>query len=218
MEIRQAGFFLGVALGALTAGPAFGQAQDAAAALAAAPALTVTQEAQLEALTAAREEATGKQSFAGLNFGVGVSLTIDGGAHSRVKDAAIIDGVVRVTDEDDKLARVLLESHYFFVSRKHFPGNLVDAGQWGWGPFIALQPGTDEVIEAVGGGLMIGFRRPGDASGSSWNIGIGGVSDLNVKVLGDGFVENMAPPGAETAVRYKTKSQDGWVVIASFSF
>ena len=217
MEIRQAGKVFGVALAALIAGPAFGQAQDAAAALAATPALTVTQEAQLEALTAARDEAQGQQSFAGLNFGMGVSLTIESGAHSRVKDAAIIDGVVRVTDEDDKLARVLLESHYFFMPEHSFM-KLVKPGQWGWGPFIALQPGTDEVIEAAGGGLMIGFRRPGDASGSSWNIGIGGVSDLNVKVLGDGFVENMAPPGAETAVRYKTKSQDGRVVIASFSF
>lgn len=180
--------------------------------------LSMSAAGHAQQLTEAQAEATGQQSFAGLNFGVGISLTIDGGDNRRVKEASIVDGLVRVVDEDDKLARVLLESHYFFVAKKPLPGGLLDAGEWGWGPFIALQPGTDEVIEALGAGLMIGFRRPNDASGGSWNIGIGGVSDLNVKVLGDGFVENMAPPGAETAVRYKTKSQDGWVVIASFSF
>ncbi len=160
----------------------------------------------------------GEREFAGLNFGVGISLTFDTGSNSRVKSASIVDGIVRIDDEDDKVARVMLESHYFFTPEGRFLGiDTMPPGRWGWGPFVALQPGTDEIIEAIGVGLMVGFRRP-DESGSSWNIGIGYVTDPNVEILGDGFVENQPPPGNETAVRLKEISQDGIVLLFSFSF
>ncbi len=92
------------------------------------------------------------------------------------------------------------------------------SGRWGWGPFVALQPGTNDIIEAIAVGLMIGFRRPDDIKGSSWNVGIGYVTDPNVRILADGFVENQPPPGNETEVRFKEISQDGVVLLFSFSF
>ncbi len=166
-------------------------------------------------------EAKGQKEFAGLNFGAGISLTIDSGSNDRINGAQIVsneqtgESVVRITDEENSVARVMLESHYFFQPATRIWN--VKPGNWGVGPFVALQPGTDEIIEAVALGVMIGFKRP-DETGTSWNIGIGVVVDPNVQILGDGFVENQAPPVGETQVRFKEKSQVGLLLIASFGF
>lgn len=153
--------------------------------------------------------------FAGLKLGVGLSLTIDLGDNDRIEEAAIVDGIVRVSDENNSRARIMLESHYFFTGNKRFLGS--SAGNWGIGPFIAVQPGSDEIIEAIGGGVMVGFRRAGD-SNSSWNLGLGIVVDPDVRILGDGFTANQPPPGSETDIRFKEKSQAGLLIISSFSF
>ncbi len=163
-----------------------------------------------------------QRQFAGLNFGVGISLTLDTGSNSRIDAAQIIQStengvtssIVRVDKESNDRARIMLESHYFFTPNNKFLGR--DSGAWGIGPFIALQPGTDEIIETIGGGVMIGFKRP-DSSGS-WNLGLGYAVDPRVQILGDGFVENEAPPAGETAVRFKETSQGGVLLITSFSF
>lgn len=172
------------------------------------------------ATIARQDAAAGQREFAGLNFGVGISLTLDTGSNDRIESAEIVDGIVRVTDENDAVARVMLESHYFFQPHRRFFN--IRPRNWGIGPFIALQPGTDEIIEAVGAGLMIGFKRP-DKSGTSWNMGFGFVVDPNVQVLGDDFVANQEPPmgvsGApESQIRFKEKSQTGFLIVASFSF
>ena len=100
-------------------------------------------------------EAGAERKFAGLDFGVGISLTVDTGKHDRIKSAEIVDGLVRVTTENNANARVMLESHYFFTPKKFFGhdinGNMGDDSKtFGVGPFIALQPGTDEIIESIG--------------------------------------------------------------------
>lgn len=161
----------------------------------------------------------GVRQFAGLNFGVGLSLTVDTGDHDRIDEAQIIDGLVRVDKESNARARIMLESHYFFTPGKA-GGNFlrVNNGNWGVGPFVALQPGTDEIIEAIAAGIMIGFKRNGSTSGGSWNFGLGVVVDPNVQILGDGFIENSPPPGTETIVRFKEASQVGVLLITSFSF
>ena len=156
-----------------------------------------------------------EREFAGLSFGVGVSLTVDTGNNDRVDEAQIIDNIVRVDKESNARARIMLESHYFFTPNHKFWG--INIGDWGLGPFIALQPGTDEIIEAIGAGLMIGFKRQGESS-SSWNFGLGVVVDPNVKILGDGFLPNQPPPGEETSIRYKEKAQTGILLVSSFSF
>jgi len=168
-------------------------------------------------------EKQGQRKFAGLDFGVGISVTFDTGNHDRVQNAEIVDGVVRVTKETNAIARIMLESHYFFTP-DNFLGiqaNVDASGEnkktFGIGPFMALQPGTKEIIEAIGFGIMVGWRRDGAGPGS-WNLGIGGVVDPNVQILGDGFVANEPPPGSETQVRYKVQDQRGWLFLASFSF
>lgn len=139
-----------------------------------------------------------EKEFAGLNFGVGVSLTHDLGSHDRVKAASLANGIVRVDTEHNDVARIMLESHYFFTPEKKLMGK-----QWGWGPFVSLQPGSDQIIEAVGLGVMLGLKRNTDTNDtSSWNIGIGAVTDPNVKVLGDGIAKNQPLPTGESEIRY----------------
>ncbi len=168
----------------------------------------------------------GSREFAGLRFGVGLSLTVDSGTRQRVESAELVNGVVRITNENDALARIMLESHYFFTPGFDFGLSTdgspfgVKAGSWGWGPFVSVQPGSKEIIEAIGFGLMLGFKRNGEASDpdSSWNIGIGYVVDPNVQVLGDGITANAVLPEGEDALRFKEVSQSGYLVLISFSF
>lgn len=176
----------------------------------------------------------GKRPFAGVKFGVGVSMTVDWGSRDRIGEAYLdAKNIVRVADKNNNPARVMLETHYFltpcgrFLFRQNACEWRYDAtGQtwkeavmpdWGVGPFIALQPGGDEdVIDAIGMGLMVGFRR-GDTS-HSFNFGVGYVIDPNTKVLGSGIKEDMALPGGETEIRLTETSQSGLLFLASFSF
>ncbi len=159
--------------------------------------------------------------FLGLGFGVGISLTLDlNSDKDRVNSATVVNGIVRVEDEDNARARIMLESHYFFKTPHKF-FYTVAPENWGHGPFIAIQPGTDEIIEAVGFGWMIGFKKPGkdsNSSSSSWNLGIGIAVDPNVRVLGDGIEANKPLPDGETAVRFKEESETGFLILASFKF
>lgn len=168
----------------------------------------------------------GSKEFAGLRFGVGLSLTQDSGTRQRVETAELVNGVVRITNENDALARIMLESHYFFTPEFNFGINTqnsvfgVKAGSWGWGPFVAVQPGSKEIIEAIGFGFMLGFKRNNENAdpGSSWNFGLGYVVDPNVQVLGDGLTANAELPEGEDAIRFKEVSQSGLLVLISFSF
>lgn len=158
--------------------------------------------------------------FAGLGFGTGVSLTWDnGGEKDRVKSARIINGIVRVENEDNTQARIMLEIHHLFQTDKKF-FNSVSSENWGHGPFVALQPGTDEIIEAIGIGWMVAFRKPGNdkSSSNSFNLGIGFVVDPNVQVLGDGIEPNRPLPAGETEIRYKEETETGLLLLASFQF
>jgi len=153
------------------------------------------------------------REFGGLQFGVGISLTHDLGGHDRVVSASVVNGIVRVTEERNDIARIMLESHYFFTYTKN-PNRI-----WGHGPFIAIQPGSNEIVESIAFGWMFGIKRAeGGADTSSWNIGFGAVVDPSVQVLGDGIEKNQPLPPGETEVRYKKESQWGVLIISSFTF
>lgn len=157
----------------------------------------------------------GNRKFAGINFGVGISVTADTGSRDRVSAASIdANGIVRVDKKDDVRARVMLETHAF-VKTWGDPRR-------GVGPFIALQPGTDEIIEAIGIGVMFGFKRTDAEDSDSFNIGIGFVVDPAVRVLGDEFVENMPAPldsmGNVIPVRFQERDQGGILLLGSFSW
>lgn len=182
-------------------------------------------------------DADGKTRFGGLEFGIGLGFTTDLGRRDRIGKAELINNVVRVTDSENTRARLLLESHYFFTPTnakggyaewlgvKNYSDKVDSSGaiirrgvkNWGVGPFIALQAGEGELVQAVGAGLMFGLRRPGEGSGS-FNLGVGVLYDMNVRTLGDGIVENQPLPAGETEIRYKERSQSGLMILSSYSF
>lgn len=182
-------------------------------------------------------DSDGKTKFGGLEFGIGLGFTTDLGRRDRIGKAELINNAVRVTDSENTRARLLLESHYFFTPTnanggyaewlgiRNYSDEVDSTGvitrrgvkNWGVGPFIALQAGEGELVQAVGAGLMFGLRRPGDGSGS-FNLGVGVLYDMNVRTLGDGIVENQPLPAGETEIRYKERSQSGLMILSSYSF
>jgi hypothetical protein len=120
---------------------------------------------------------------------------------------------LRVTRRGDGVARVMLEAHYFWTPTGG------DAPRLGLGPFVAIQPGED-IINAIGGGFMMGFRRAD--TGNSFNIGVGWVADPKTKILGAGLSEGQPVPlnaqGQPVAVRYEEDDQYGIVVLTSFAW
>ncbi len=192
--------------------PAVGAAGAAGAVVPPAPAVP--------ALLAIIPPSAPRGTFGGIDFGIGISFTLDVGTSDRISDASLVNGIVRVNDEDNGRARIMLESHYLFTppSNVDFLGldNSGTEKEWGFGPFIALQPGTEDVIEAIGMGLMFGFRRgKGD---ESFNLGFGVVIDPNTRILGEGVVANRPLTNGETEVRYKEELQTGFLILSSFSF
>ncbi|MHA6723520.1 hypothetical protein [Sphingomonas sp. RS2018] len=169
------------------------------------------------------------QKFGGIDFGIGFAFTYDLGNKDRIKKAILdSDRVVRVTEQENLRARIVLESHYFFTPEGDLIFGLNNGKtekQWGFGPFIALQPGTDNVIDAIGGGLMLGLKRKHTGlekatatSNDSFNIGIGVMYDLNAQVLGEGIARNAKLPAADTDIRYLKTSQSGLMIMSSYSF
>lgn len=171
------------------------------------------EENKSEAIEKKKLEETRK--FAGINFGVGLTLTLDTGSHERVDNAEIADGVVRVTEESNDVPRIMLETHYFFMPETNFLGKKTK--EWGVGPFVGIQNGSDEIIQAIGAGVMVGFRKSEEAE-DSFNIGVGFVVDPSVQILGDGIEENEPLPAGETQIRYKETSQWGVLLVVSYAF
>lgn len=197
--------------------------------------------------TALAESVTNRQKFGGIDFGIGIAFSYDLGNHDRIRTAEIINNLVRVTQTDNVRARLMLETHYLFTPRsflgiRNFFGTsnydgfqceywgkgtdqAIDCAarrkNWGVGPFVAVQPSSNSIIDAVGLGLMMGFRRRADQPDgtNSFNIGMGVLYDIDVQMLGDGFVDGQAPPvGEENSVRFRRGSQSGLLIMSSYSF
>lgn len=171
-------------------------------------------------------EPSAERTFAGLKFGAGLSFTYDTGDHDRVDSASIdANGIVRVDKTSNGIARIMLEAHYFFSPSKPDPTpadpKKRDYANWGLGPFIAVQPGSDEIINSIGVGVMLGFRYS-KTSNQSFNLGFGLSVDPNTKVLGSEFVDGqpapLGPDGKPLPIRYVTREQAGFLMLASFSW
>ncbi|MCW5213003.1 hypothetical protein VU04_08850 [Desulfobulbus sp. TB] len=169
-------------------------------------------------------ENSDSESLAGFKFGVALGLTIDLGDNDRVESADVFNGVVRVTKDNNYSPRIMLETHYFFTPppEKVFGERVANylelkQNKMGIGPFVAIQNGSDDFIEYIGAGVMLGFRRTKDST-NSFNIGLGVVVDPSAKILGDGIVENQPLPEGEAGVRFKETSQFGLLALVSYSF
>ena len=152
--------------------------------------------------------------FGKINWGAGLGFVLDLEGKEKVGEAEVVNGIVRIRDENDGSAGLMLETHYFF-----HPGHGADNTEpgWGVGPFVAVQLGNDELIQTVALGIMFGVRRH-ERSASSFNIGFGLAVDPDAQVLGDGLVANEPLPVGETGIRYKEEAQYGFLIVTSFSF
>lgn len=177
----------------------------------------------------------GNATFDPANFGLGPALTVtlDGGDHDRVDSAELVNGLVRVTKESNTQARLMLEGHYFFETEKRKFFGVGNPQNYAWGPFIALQPSDDELIDAVGAGLLVSFRKciskeakggqdddcgaVNPASRAAFNLGIGVVVDPNARILGDDIEANQPLPPGETEIRFKETDQWGILLLFSVS-
>ena len=134
----------------------------------------------------------------------------------RVSDAAIdSNGYVRVNTRDNTNVGIALEMHRFFTAASH--------DGVGYGPFIGVQAGTSNVINAIGIGFMVGFKLGTDAkSHTSLNLGIGYAGVPAAKSLGNEFVEDQKAPvdtaGKPLPIRYETHDAGGIMMMASFTF
>jgi hypothetical protein len=184
------------------------------------------------------------KKFTSARFGAGISLTTDLHGDSRVDEAEIVDGVVRIKKDSDVRARVMLETHVFAKGFKYLPvveeeddgddddneprismrradsaPEVARVPMVGLGPFVAIQPGSDQIIDAVALGIMVGFRRTQSLKdSSSLNIGFGYVVDPDTQLLGEGIEPNKPLPGNETQIRFRHTSQGGILFLTSFSF
>jgi hypothetical protein len=139
-----------------------------------------------------------------------------------VRSATTVNNIVRVTESNNVTVSFVGESHYFFVPNAPFLN--VGPGEWGHGPFVAIDMAANnngEIISGYSIGWMIGFKQPPVLSStSSWNFGVGFRVDPKAQVLGDGIVANMPLPAGEptTTVRLKTEARYGVMLLSSFSF
>lgn len=139
-----------------------------------------------------------------IGFGLGLGWTHNLGPR-RVESVTVVNRIVRIDDERNDLVRVMPEVH-LWVDRW-------DEQRWSWGPFLAVAPGS-RIIDAVGGGLMVGYR-PHRNDHYSFNFGIGGTLDLDARILGDGIVANEPLPPRETGARTKQTTAAGLLLLFS---
>jgi hypothetical protein len=184
------------------------------------------------------------KTWAGIGWGLGIAADFHLGG-KRVTDAELVNGntILRVKDTtQDVGVSFVLEAHYFVTDR--FIGPLANLGGPGSclkskdpspytygctelasGPFVAVEIGGGSKATTDAGpitgyalGWMIGLHHPAMSDTSSWNFGVGFRIDPHAQTLGDGFVPNGPPPAGETAVRWKSETRYGLMLLSSFSF
>lgn len=139
-----------------------------------------------------------------LGFGLGLGWTHNLGAR-RVESVSVVNRIVRIDEERNDSVRVMPEVH-LWIDRW-------DEQRWSWGPFLAVAPGS-RIVDAVGGGLMLGYR-PHRTNQYSFNFGIGGTLDLDARVLGDGLIANEPLPPRESSARTKHTTAAGLLILFS---
>lgn len=158
----------------------------------------------------AKAQGDSRDKFTDLGFGIGLGYSFGTGGQ-RVESAEVVNDIVRVTSDNTDEARIVLESHWFFI-----PSWNEDVGL---GPFVSVNSSASaDAISSFALGIMLGLRDQKDTSKSSWNIGLGYIWDSDVQVLGDGLVANQPLPEGEMEVRYKTESKGGVLVMFSRGF
>jgi hypothetical protein len=183
--------------------------------------------AQIDQAKVAATDATQKndatKKFLGMNWGFGVALTSNLGGKDRVTSATLVNNVVRVQQTTNQQPRIVLELHHFFCTGLDTcpgattEGSMAPKPQFGHGPWVGVQSSSDQVIDAIAFGYMVGWR-PSEKDSPSFNLGLGVVVDAKVQVLGDGVQANQPLPAGVTSVPLKNESRTGGILMVAFSF
>ena len=130
-----------------------------------------------------------------------------------VSDATIANNTVRVNSETTSETMILVARHFYpFRGDKQKTCTTSSmAGFWstcvgamvGVGLGSSGGSGGSQIINFAGVGLTAGGGVDDNAF-LAWHFGIGVGRRFNMRVLGDGFTANAAPPTGETQIRYKT--------------
>ena len=152
-----------------------------------------------------------------LGFGVALSLQWNILKPDIVNDATVdANGIVRVNTRSNTNAGFMLEMHYLMHTWTYNNDKEI-----GTGPFVAVQPGTDQIISAVGAGWMVDWKvKPNDRKG--FGLGLGYAARPSAKTLGDEFVANqpapVGPNGQPLPIRFETRDKGSVLVVLSFTF
>jgi len=160
------------------------------------------------------------EKFKELGFGIGISVAF---GDSEIIKAELVNGIVRISEAREIDPRLVLETHFFFRFKSNFERKYEKSSftqmpnlDIGFGPFVCVLVGSDDFIDSVGAGLMLGFRRKGEEK--NFNIGIGYMLDTKFTTLSEGIEANKVLPEGETEIRLETKSKGRLQVIFSFKF
>jgi hypothetical protein len=153
------------------------------------------------------EKLWAEKSFLGFNWALGVGYSFGEGPQ-RVADAEVVNGIVRIKDDNTDQAVAILEVHHLFEGKNRF----------GWGPFASVQTGEGDTALGFGVGLEFGWRDADPKSAGGFLLGVGYSWTQGVKVLGDGIVANEPLPTGETEVRFKNRSAGALLVFVSRRF
>jgi hypothetical protein len=149
-----------------------------------------------------------------LGFGVAVGFLWNVTGVDIVSDASVdANGIVRVDKRSNTSAGAMLEMHYF---PKRWKSNTAGAG-----PFVGVRLASDQIIDAVGLGFMIGWKI-GDTGSKGFGLGIGYAAIPTAKTLGHEFVEDHAAPldpsGKPLPIRYEERDKGSVMMLLSFVF
>jgi len=183
---------------------------------AAVAARALLRDANLEAAAQVEGEVKAFKKWQGWNWSVGPSITF--GGKKEIQEAKVVKkgdkSFLRVTDEASSQAGIMLETHYFF----HPSGEgFNEKGNWGIGPFVAVQLDQEDGLDGVGHGLMTGWRYD-DNKANSFNIGFGPFLDNEVQRLPRGFRDGEELPEGESSVDYRKVDDWKWMLTVSFTW
>jgi hypothetical protein len=153
------------------------------------------------------------------HFGTGIGFLTKLTGDDLVAEAVVdANGFVRVNKRQNSSAGLLLEVHQLFQPWSQTHNRL------GIGPFVGIQSGgNNKVIDAIGGGLMFGFKTSDDkTSHASLNIGVGYAGVISAQSLGSEFVRDAKAPvdsaGKPLPIRFVTHDAGAVMFLASFMF
>lgn len=140
--------------------------------------------------------------------GWGVGLAMIRNSRKVISDASVVNGIVRANSEHTWQSTLLLAKHWYFENPNTKQCLLKKDYQLCLGVFVGVGLGggasSNQIIDMIGGGLLLGFGPGTDnVQKQAHNVGIGVGRRFNVKVLGDGISANAPLPAGETQVRFK---------------